>query len=159
MLRPTSFWTDGSTFDVVPAGLDSDGDNVSAAADCDDTNGTLWQAVELDYDNDLDGVGGDLTPGGITCMGTITSGYAYAGDDCDDSVNSLGDIASDADCDGALTIDDCDDFDATLGDMANDADCDGALTIDDCDDADYTLGDMANDFDCDGFLTWNTATT
>ena len=44
--------------------------------------------------------------------------------------------ASDADCDGTLTVDDCDDGDPSSTVRADDGDCDGVPAADDCDDGD-----------------------
>lgn len=70
--------------------------------------------------------------------------------DCDDTDPTLGDIASDADCDGILTADDCNDNDPESTTVADDADCDGTATAMDCDDSDAASTTMATDADCDG---------
>jgi hypothetical protein len=63
-----------------------------------------------------------------------------SGSDCDDADSTITwDIYTDNDSDNVICGLDCDDTDNTLGDIANDADCDGVLTGVDCDDADPML--------------------
>ena len=64
-------------------------------------------------DGDGDGFGGSQT---ITSTSFDCSdvGISDSGSDCDDGDPDLGDINSDADCDGVVTADDCNDELASL---------------------------------------------
>lgn len=155
---------------------DSDGDGVSAAEDCDDTDPTVGSGTIEAYP-DLDGDGyGDPLAGSMLC--SATSGWVSDDTDCDDddaatypgAADTTGDgIDSDCDDQELCYVDvDGDGFrpDATSTVASTDTDCNDsgeAKDTDptgDCDDTDATaspagteLPDDSVDQDCDGYDT------